>query len=73
MFVLSPALLLSRILFRPPKSATTEQLMNHLKQTHSIPARPVNGLLTKLFSIEAAMINFVNFPWGTSILSVFKR
>lgn len=72
MFVLSPALLLSRILFRPPKSATAEQLMNHLKQTHSIPARPVNGLLTKLFSIEAAMINFVNFPWGTSILAVFK-
>ncbi|MCI0555567.1 MAG: class I SAM-dependent methyltransferase [Anaerolineae bacterium] len=73
MFFLSPALLLSRILFRPPKSATPEQLINHLRQTHSIPARPINSLLTKLFSIEAAMINFVNFPWGTSILSVFKR
>lgn len=73
MFLLSPALLLSRMLFRPPKSATAEQLRNHLIQTHSIPAKPINGLLTKLFSIEAAMINSVNFPWGTSILAVFKR
>lgn len=73
MFLLSPALLLSRMLFQPPKSATPEQLRNHLVQTHSIPAKPINRLLTKLFSIEAAVINAVNFPWGTSILAVFKR
>lgn len=73
MFFLSPALLLSRILFRPPKLATPEQLKAHLIQTHRIPSQPINGLLTKLFSFEAAMINSVNFPWGTSILAVFRR
>ncbi|HZM23702.1 MAG TPA: methyltransferase domain-containing protein [Anaerolineales bacterium] len=73
MFFLSPALLLSRILFRPPELATREQLRNHIIQAHNIPVKPINGLLTNLFSIEAAMINFVNFPWGTSILAVFKR
>jgi SAM-dependent methyltransferase len=73
MFLLSPALLLSRILFRPPEMATSEQLKNHLMQTHSIPAKPINGILTKLFSVEAALINFVDFPWGTSLLAVFKR
>ena len=73
MFLLSPALLLSRMLFRPPKSATPEQLRDHLMQTHSIPAKPINSLLANLFSVEAAMINSVKFPWGTSILAVLKR
>jgi hypothetical protein len=73
MFLLSPALLLSRMLFRPPKLATPELLKDHLIQTHRVPSRPINGLLTKLFSLEADMINSVNFPWGTSILAVFRR
>lgn len=73
MFFLSPALFISRMLFRPPRLATPEQLKNHLMQTHSIPAQPINRLLTTLFSIEATMINSVNFPWGTSILAVLKR
>jgi hypothetical protein len=73
MFFLSPALLFSRILFRPPASATPEQLQNHLARTHRIPARPINQLMTRLLSIEAVMANFVNFPWGASILAVFKR
>lgn len=73
MFFLSPALLGSRLLFRPPDFATPEQLKNHLQKTHGVPAQPVNGLLTKLFSIEASLINAVNFPWGTSILAVFRR
>ena len=73
MFFLSPALLFSRILFRPPASATPQQLQNHLVRTHRTPARLINELLTTLFSIEAALVNFVNFPWGTSILTVFKR
>ncbi|HET9906516.1 MAG TPA: class I SAM-dependent methyltransferase [Anaerolineales bacterium] len=73
MFFLSPALFLSRMLFRPPKLATPEQLKAHLVQTHRVPSQPINGLLTKLFSFEASMINAVNFPWGTSILAVLKR
>ena len=73
MFFLSPALLLSRMLFRPPKLATPEQLRDHLIKTHRVPAKPINGLLSKLFSLEASVINSMNFPWGTSVLAVFKR
>ena len=73
MFILSPALLLSRLLFRPPDMATPEQLKNHLMHTHRVPAGPINDLLTKLFSIEASLINSLHFPWGTSILAVFKK
>jgi 2-polyprenyl-3-methyl-5-hydroxy-6-metoxy-1,4-benzoquinol methylase len=73
MFFLSPALLLSRILLRPSASATPQQLQDHLARTHSIPAKSVNELFTKLFTLEAAMVNLVRFPWGTSILAVFKK
>lgn len=73
MFFLSPALLLSRILFRPPSSATLEQRQEHLAQTHQIPALPINNLLAKIFSIEASIVNSIHFPWGTSILAVFRR
>lgn len=73
MFFLSPALLLNRMLFRPPTSATVEQLHNHLARTHRIPAQPINAILTKVFSIEAVMVNRISFPWGTSILAVFRR
>lgn len=73
MFFLSPALLLSRILFRPPASATPEQLLEHDARAHRIPAQPINEVLSRVFSIEASMVNSVHFPWGTSILAVFRR
>ena len=73
MFLLSPALLLSRMLFRPPAAATPEQLQDHLARTHRIPAQPMNNILAKAFSIEAHLVNRVAFPWGTSILAVFRR
>ena len=73
MFFLSPALLLSRMLFRPPTSATTEQLQDHLARTHRIPAQPINEALAKIFSLEASMVNHINLPWGTSILALFQR
>lgn len=73
MFFLSPALLLSRLLFRPPTSATPEQCQEHLARTHRIPARSINTLLAKAFSIEASLVNYIHFPWGTSILTVFRR
>ena len=73
MFFLSPALLLSRMLFRPPALATPEQYREHIAQTHEIPAKPINNILEKVFSIEASMVNSVRFPWGTSIMAVFKR
>lgn len=73
MFFLSPALLLSRLLFRPPESATPEQRREYLARTHRVPAPPVNELFSIVLSMEAAMVNSIRFPWGTSILAVFRR
>lgn len=73
MFFLSPVLLLSRLLFRPSTSATHEQRQEYVAHTHRIPTQPVNKILSGIFSIEALMINWVSFPWGTSILAVLQR
>lgn len=73
MFLLSPALLASRLLSRPPKSATPDELRAHLERTHRIPARPMNGFLERIFSMEASLIDRFALPWGTSIMAVFER
>ena len=73
MFLLSPALLLSRLLTRPAASATAEELQATLARTHRIPAAPANALLKGVLATEALLINHISFPWGTSILSVFQR
>ena len=73
MFFLSPALLLSRLLTRPRSDATPEELQATLARTHRIPAQPINAMLKGVLAAEAAMVNLVSFPWGTSILAVFRR
>jgi 2-polyprenyl-3-methyl-5-hydroxy-6-metoxy-1,4-benzoquinol methylase len=73
MFLLSPALMLSRMFSRPPASATDAQIRDHLARTHRIPAPAINAILGKILSLEAFMVNRIGFPWGTSILGVFGR
>jgi 2-polyprenyl-3-methyl-5-hydroxy-6-metoxy-1,4-benzoquinol methylase len=73
MFLLSPVLLLSRWLLRPPQAATPEQLRQHLARTHRIPSQPINWCFSRLLSLEASLVNAIRFPWGTSILAVFRR
>ena len=73
MFFLSPALLLYRLLFHPPKSATPEQLQDNLRRSHESPPQIINEVLAQIFFAEASLTNFIGFPWGTSILAVFQR
>jgi len=73
MFFLSPALMISRIFFRPSMFAAPEQVQKHLARTHRIPPKSINQLLAGFFSMEANTIDRVNLPWGTSILAVFRR
>lgn len=73
MFLLSPALLISRMLFRPPSQATLEECRAHMQYTHQVPIGAVNALLAGLFSLESRMVNFISFPWGTSVIAVFQR
>lgn len=73
MFLLSPALYLSRLLARPPRSGSAQQAAEHLAKTHAIPSPAVNALLEGVFSLEATLSNRISFPWGTSILGVFQK
>ncbi len=73
MFFLSPALVVSRLLYRPPSMISKEQRQAYLEKTHRVPAPSVNKILTSIFSLEALMINRLGFPWGTSILAVLRR
>ncbi len=73
MFFLSPLLLLSRL--RRPKiaSMTSEQIQAHLLKTHRVPARPINSVLHFIFGLETPLGCWLPFPWGTSILGVFRK
>jgi len=73
MFFLSPVLFLTRMFSRLPGSATRDDERTFLERTHRIPPRPLNALLTWIFSLETAMTRHLRFPWGTSILAVLRK
>jgi SAM-dependent methyltransferase len=73
MFFLSPLLLASRLVYRPGKAAGDVEIQEHQARTHATPPGLVNSLLTGVFSLEAALVDAVSFPWGTSILAVLRR
>jgi SAM-dependent methyltransferase len=72
MFLLSPLYWLARR--RPGIAAMTEEEKRELAiRAHQIPARPINTVLTALFGAETPLGHWVRFPWGTSILGVFRK
>ncbi len=73
MFFLSPLLVMSR--WRRPDigNMTDEEIRQHLQQTHRIPAKPINRVLEAIFSMETPIGHYLPFPWGTSILGVFRK
>jgi SAM-dependent methyltransferase len=73
MFFLSGLVLASR--WRGPdlKQMSAAEIHALLAKTHRIPAAPVNQLLRMIFSLETPLGLHVPFPWGTSILGVFRR
>jgi len=40
---------------------------------HAIPASPINTTLSAIFSAETPVGHWMRFPWGTSILGVFRK
>jgi SAM-dependent methyltransferase len=73
MTLLSPLLLLSRLRRPPIEQMTMEEINEHLRRTHRIPAAPINELLAQIFSLETPLGHWLPFPWGTSILGVFRK
>jgi hypothetical protein len=72
MFFLCPAYWFSRIKtsFATMSSAQKNQLIS---KQHQVPVPLINGLLSVAFALETPLGNEVRFPWGISILSVFKK
>jgi hypothetical protein len=72
MFFLNPLYLLSRIKPGIAKMNDDEKKALVLKQ-HEIPARPINTTLGAIFLAETPVGHWMRFPWGTSILGVFRK
>jgi len=69
MFFLSPLLFLSR-LNRP--SRNKNELLAASEKAHRIPAEPLNLILSEIFKAETPLGMALPFPWGTSVLGVFR-
>ncbi len=73
MFFLSPLLYLSRLKSPDIARMSPAEINAHLEQTHRVPSPAINGLLRSIFSMETPLGALIPFPWGTSILGVFRR
>lgn len=72
MFFLSPLYLLSRIKPRLTE-LTAAQKRKLLIKKHQVPPALVNSVLSAVFAAETPLGHWLRFPWGTSILGVFKK
>ena len=72
MFLLSPLYLLSRMKPRL-RSLTAAQKRELIIKQHQVPPAPVNSMLSAIFALETPLGRWLRFPWGTSILGVFKK
>jgi len=76
MFYLSPLYLLSRALSRMKPSfarMTPAQKKELIIKQHQVPSAPINSLLSVIFAAESPLGHWLRFPWGTSMLGVFKK
>lgn len=74
MFFLSPLLWLSRLGWPDPAKMTRDEIDAYKKKgTHRIPPAPLNRMLRLVFSLETPLGLWIPFPWGTSILGIFRK
>jgi SAM-dependent methyltransferase len=73
MFFLSPLLVSSRLMSRNVTKMSPEAAWAHLERTHRTPPEPLNSILRFVFSCETPLGWWLPFPWGTSILGVFRK
>jgi len=73
MFFLSPLLWLARLRGPDPAHMTPADIRRYLDQADRIPAAPINAALAAIFSAETPIGAWCPFPWGTSVLAVFRR
>jgi SAM-dependent methyltransferase len=72
MFLLSPLYWLARQ--RPGvRDMSVEQQRQLLNDSHKVPSASLNLALTAAFGAETPLGHWLRFPWGTSILGVFRK
>ena len=72
-FFLSPLYVLSRAFGPNSSKLRPEEIRVRAERAHRIPSRPINGALGLAFGLETPLGWHVPFPWGTSILGVYRR
>lgn len=72
MFLLSPLYLLSRIKPGIDKLTYAEKKAIVDKQ-HKVPSPVINTTLSAIFAAESPIGHWLQFPWGTSILGIFRK
>ena len=72
MFFLSPLYFISRKT-KNIEEMNDDQKMQLMIDSHKVPALPINTFLATLFSAETPIGHWLPFPWGTSILGVFRK
>jgi 2-polyprenyl-3-methyl-5-hydroxy-6-metoxy-1,4-benzoquinol methylase len=72
MFFLSPIYLLSRLKVDSATLTPAQRREMFIKQ-HQVPPAPFNSMLSAIFAWETPLGHRLRFPWGTSILGVFKK
>ncbi|MBV8359427.1 MAG: methyltransferase domain-containing protein [Deltaproteobacteria bacterium] len=72
MFFLSPLLWLRRFAWPDLGNMSNQEIQMQKQKTHRVPITPINHLLRLIFSLETPVGLRIPFPWGTSLLGVFK-
>ena len=72
MFLLSPLYWLSRRRSGVDRMSAEEK-QDMMKRAHQVPATPLNLVLAAVFAAEAPLGQWIRFPWGTSLLGVFRK
>jgi SAM-dependent methyltransferase len=72
MFFLSPLYFLSRLKVGLATLASAQKRELFIKQ-HQVPPSPANSVLSAIFAAETPLGHWLRFPWGTSILGIYKK
>jgi SAM-dependent methyltransferase len=72
MFLLSPLYWLARR-GRNVSALTQDEKLERVARSHRVPPAPLNALLAGVFAAETPLGHGLRFPWGTSILGVFRK
>ena len=72
MFLLSPLYWLARQ-GKGIDGMTEAQKLALVRKTHQVPSKLLNLPLTAIFAAETPLGHWLCFPWGTSVLGVFRK